>query len=59
MPVFLAVDPRVEKSSGKHFRDCAEFYSSWFANDTVLSRRLWEESKRLVGITPDEDWENS
>ncbi|CAH0718081.1 unnamed protein product, partial [Brenthis ino] len=57
MPVFLAVDPRVEGSSGKHFRDCAEFYSSWFANDTVLTKMLWEESKRLVGITPEEDWE--
>ena len=59
MPVFLAVDPRVEESSGKHFRDCAEFYSTWFANDTILTRRLWEKSKMLVGITPDEDWENS
>ncbi|XP_050350398.1 retinol dehydrogenase 13-like [Nymphalis io] len=57
MPVFLAVDPRVEKASGKHFRDCAEFYSSWFSNDIVLTKRLWEESKRLVQITPEEDWE--
>ncbi|CAH0718080.1 unnamed protein product, partial [Brenthis ino] len=57
MPVYLAVDPRVEKSSGKHFRDCAEFYSTWFANDTVLTKKLWEKSKRLVGITPEEDWE--
>lgn len=57
MPVFLAIDPRVEGSSGKHFRDCKEFYSSWFANDRVLAARLWEESKILVGITPEEDWE--
>ncbi|CAH2087703.1 unnamed protein product [Euphydryas editha] len=57
MPVFLAVDPRVANASGKHFRDCAEFYSSWFSNDAVLTKRLWEESKRLVGITPEEDWE--
>lgn len=57
MPVFLATDPRVENKSGKHFRDCKEFYSTWFANDTVLTSSLWEESKRLVGITPEEDWE--
>ncbi|XP_034833551.1 retinol dehydrogenase 11-like [Maniola hyperantus] len=57
MPVFLAVDQRVAGLSGKHFRDCSEFYSTWFANDTVLTESLWEESKRLVGITPDEDWE--
>lgn len=58
MPVFLAGDPRVEGSSGKHFRDCGEFYSTWLANDTSLTSRLWDESKRLVGITPEEDWEN-
>ncbi|CAH2261535.1 retinol dehydrogenase 11-like [Pararge aegeria] len=57
MPVFLAIDPRVEGSSGKHFRDCYEFYSTWLANDTVLTGRLWDESKRLVRITPEEDWE--
>ncbi|XP_023945610.2 retinol dehydrogenase 11 [Bicyclus anynana] len=57
MSVFLAIDLRVERASGKHFRDCHEFYSSWFANDTILTAKLWEESKRLVGITPKEDWE--
>lgn len=57
MPVFLATDPRVENKSGKHFRDCKEFYSTWFANDNVLTSSLWEESKRLVGITPEDDWE--
>lgn len=57
MPVYLAVDHKVEDSSGKHFRDCAEFYSHWFANDTVLTSRLWEKSKRLVRITSEEDWE--
>ncbi|XP_022824696.1 retinol dehydrogenase 12-like [Spodoptera litura] len=57
MAVFLAVDPKFEGESGKHFRDCHEFYSSWFANDTVLSRNMWEETKRLVRITGYEDWE--
>ncbi|CAD0202369.1 unnamed protein product [Chrysodeixis includens] len=57
MAVFLAVDPSVEDKSGQHFRDCHEFYSSWFANDTVLTKRVWEESKKLVRITNSEDWE--
>ncbi|CAG9565856.1 unnamed protein product [Danaus chrysippus] len=57
MPVFLATDPRVQNSSGKHFRDCAEFYSSWFAEDAELTRRLWEKSKQLVNISTEEDWE--
>lgn len=59
MAVFLAVDPKVEGYSGKHYRDCHEFYSSWFANDTVLTQRLWEESKKLVRITKEENWETN
>lgn len=58
MPVYLAIDPRVEGLSGRHFRDCKEFYSHWFANDTTFISRLFDESKRLVGITEEEDWEN-
>ncbi|XP_063539765.1 retinol dehydrogenase 13-like [Cydia strobilella] len=57
MPVYLGIDPRVENDSGKHFRDCMLFYSSWFANDTDFTRNLWDETKRLVGITEGEDWE--
>lgn len=57
MPVYLAVDPRVDGESGKHYRDCKEYYSSWYANDTSLTERLWKESKKLVGITREEDWE--
>lgn len=57
LPVFLAADPNVADQSGKHFRDCKEFYSSWFANDTALTKRLWDESKRLVRIQEQEDWE--
>ncbi|KAJ0174937.1 hypothetical protein K1T71_009078 [Dendrolimus kikuchii] len=57
MAAYLSIDPKVEGDSGKHFRDCEEFYSSWFANDTVLRSRLWKESKKLVKITAEEDWE--
>lgn len=58
MPVFLAVDPRVEGQSGMHFRDCKVYYSSWYANNSVLGQRLWEDSKRLVKVTRAEDWDN-
>lgn len=57
MPVFLAVDPRVEDQSGHHFRDCMMFYSSWYANNTELGRRLWEVTKKLVRISGEEDWD--
>lgn len=59
MPVYLAVDPKLENASGKHFRDCAEFYSTWLANDTVLTSRLWNETKKLVKISASEDWEHT
>ncbi|XP_041981403.1 retinol dehydrogenase 13-like [Aricia agestis] len=55
--VWLASEEKVVNSSGKNFLYCKEFYSSWFAEDAELTRRLWEESKRLVKITDDEDWE--
>lgn len=57
MAVYLAVDPKFESESGKHFRDCHEFLSTWFVNETVLIRNMWEESKRLVKISSGEDWE--
>ncbi|GBP61739.1 hypothetical protein EVAR_31067_1 [Eumeta japonica] len=57
MPVFLATDSRVSNSSGKHFRDCKEFYSTWFKDDDRLTKRLWDVSKTLVKITDDENWE--
>ncbi|CAG9134883.1 unnamed protein product [Plutella xylostella] len=57
LPVYLAVDPRFEGQSGKHFRDCDEFYSSWYASDSELTAGLWEETKRLVNISSSEDWE--
>ncbi|XP_041980963.1 retinol dehydrogenase 14-like [Aricia agestis] len=57
--VWLASDPKVVNSSGKHFLYCKEFYSSWFAEDAQLTRRLWEESKRLVKIKDEEDWERN
>ncbi|XP_075979604.1 retinol dehydrogenase 11-like [Anticarsia gemmatalis] len=57
MAVFLAVDPKFEGESGKHFRDCHEFYSTWLSNDTVLTRDVWDVSKRLVRVSPEEDWE--
>ncbi|XP_011553325.3 retinol dehydrogenase 13 [Plutella xylostella] len=57
LPVYLAVDPRFEGQSGKHYRDCDEFYSSWYASDSELTAGLWEETKRLVNISSSEDWE--
>ncbi|XP_053611923.1 retinol dehydrogenase 13-like [Plodia interpunctella] len=51
LPVYLAVDPRVANFSGKLFRYCETFYSSWFADDENLTRNLWDESKRLLNLT--------
>ncbi|CAB3260473.1 unnamed protein product [Arctia plantaginis] len=58
MAVYLAVDPKFESESGKHFRDCHEFFSSLDVNNTVLTKNVWKESKKLVKISYEEDWEN-
>lgn len=57
MAVFLAVDPKFYCESGKHFRDCHEFFSSLDVNNTVLTKSVWEGSKKLVKISHEEDWE--
>jgi NAD(P)-dependent dehydrogenase (short-subunit alcohol dehydrogenase family) len=59
MHVYLAVDPKFENSSGKHFRDCGEFFSHLSIYDTELNRRLWDVTKKLVHITEDEEWDSN
>ncbi|XP_059047996.1 retinol dehydrogenase 11-like [Achroia grisella] len=56
-PLYLAIDPELDKYNGKHFRSCSEFYTNWYAKDEELNRRLWEKSKELVKISAKEDWE--
>ncbi|CAK1541985.1 unnamed protein product [Leptosia nina] len=58
LPVYLASDSKLDSLNSRHFRDCVSFYSTWYANDTVLTKRLWKKSKELVKITPTEDWES-
>lgn len=57
MPVFLAIHPRLWNVSGEHYRDCEPFYGTWLGEDALLTARLWDQTKRLVKITKEEDWE--
>lgn len=46
----LAVDPELEKVTGKYFSDCKETWTLWTKNkDTV--KWLWDESEKLTGIS--------
>lgn len=50
MPVYWTVASKGLNKSGIHYRDCSEFFSSWFANDTAITTLLWEDSKRLAKV---------
>lgn len=46
-----AVDPRLEKTTGKYFADCKEDKVSKDAEDKVLARRFFELSEQIVGVS--------
>lgn len=48
--ICLAVDPDLEKVSGKYFNDCAVASESDDANNEKLASWLWEKSEELVGL---------
>lgn len=48
--IFLAVDPEVEKTSGKFFNDCKEASESDKAKNEELASWLWKKSEELVGF---------
>ncbi|XP_075979733.1 retinol dehydrogenase 13-like [Anticarsia gemmatalis] len=54
---YLASAPEMEKVSGKNYKFCHEFFNPWCVNNKELTKRLWEESKKAVKISKEEDWE--
>lgn len=54
---YYAVAPSLEKVSGAHFMFCLRWSNHFQAGDLGLRKRLWDETKISVKITPDEDWE--
>ncbi|KAJ8718698.1 hypothetical protein PYW08_002935 [Mythimna loreyi] len=54
---YLAAAPEMESVSGKLYKFCYEFKNHWLVHDRLLTKRLWEESKKAVKITEKEDWE--
>lgn len=48
--VYLAVDPELEKVSGKYFMDCKERGLSRGALDDNKAKKLWELSEGLAGL---------
>ena len=50
--VFLASDPALGGRSGGYFSKCRRREPSAVAQDDDAARRLWEESERLLGLTP-------
>ncbi|KAJ0174938.1 hypothetical protein K1T71_009079 [Dendrolimus kikuchii] len=54
---YLAAAPEMRKERGRYYKFCIKFINHWLSGDRNFGKRLWEESKRLVKITPEEDWE--
>lgn len=47
----LAVDPDLEKVSGKYFSDCNETWSLCTAKNDEMAQWLWNKSEELTGIS--------
>ncbi|XP_063533364.1 retinol dehydrogenase 11-like [Cydia strobilella] len=47
----LAVTPELETVSGQYFSNCRKAKSSKVSQDPLLTKRLWEETERLVGFS--------
>lgn len=56
---YLAAAPEMERERGRYYKFCRKFINHWLASDRNFGKRLWEESKRLVKVMPEEDWENN
>jgi NAD(P)-dependent dehydrogenase (short-subunit alcohol dehydrogenase family) len=54
---YLAAEPELHDTSGAHYKFCSKWLNHWLTGDKELATMLWDESKRLVRITPQEDWE--
>ena len=49
---YVAVHPRVERTTGEYFADCNVARSSRLSRDPELAQRLWQESERIVAELP-------
>ncbi|XP_070842549.1 retinol dehydrogenase 11-like [Chaetodon trifascialis] len=49
--IYCAVEPSLEKESGRYYSDCASACCSAAAKDDDLARKLWELSCQLLSIT--------
>ncbi|XP_045501135.1 retinol dehydrogenase 13-like [Colias croceus] len=54
---FLAADPNMENVTGEHYKFCKKWINHWLVNEELLTKLLWDESKKVVNITSEEDWE--
>lgn len=49
--IFCAVEPSLEKESGRYYSDCAPANCSAKGKDDALAQKLWELSCRMLSIT--------
>lgn len=54
---YLASAPELQNTSGVHYKFCRPWWNHWSVDNEVLTRNLWNQAKKLVKITSEEDWE--
>ncbi|KAM3960386.1 retinol dehydrogenase 12-like [Aphomia sociella] len=54
---YLASSPELEGVGGKNYKFCRSSLNHWLIHDMEFRKKLWNMSKSLLKITPEEDWE--
>ena len=49
--IYCAVEPGLEKESGKYFSDCKVKEPAAVAKDDGVAKKLWEVSETIVGLS--------
>ncbi|CAH4020808.1 retinol dehydrogenase 13-like [Pieris brassicae] len=55
--LFLAADPEIGSISGNHYKFCRQWINHWMTYDTELTKELWNQTRKILNITANEDWE--
>ncbi|XP_047506521.1 retinol dehydrogenase 13-like [Pieris napi] len=55
--LFLAADPEIGSVSGVHYKFCREWINHWLTYDTEITKELWNQTRKILNITANVDWE--
>ncbi|XP_045775395.1 retinol dehydrogenase 13-like [Maniola jurtina] len=53
----LAADPKLDIESGQVYMFCRKWINHWLVSNRKFTKTLWDITKSLIKIRPEEDWE--